>query len=281
MSTAPEWVTMRAEPARSIGKRVLAVEGMRDAQVYAAWLQKLVAAETLAEDKVVTVSTEGKAQLLAGLKWYRQEGGNPADVFGLRDRDEWDLARIETELAALPQLRVNAHRHCLESYFCDPAELRTALARSLIPNGGRAAKSTEVAARLGLANWVGHWALWTTLERVKNSMSDAAYPDAFHHGIASPPDKVVKAKLSEWAAMIDVARIMRDYRALRKSARRRPTPEQFASCIYAKNVFSQVVLVELNNLKAGIESDEWMPQLAGWLPEVPADIRVILEPLVV
>lgn len=111
-------------------------------------------------------------------------------------------------------------------------------------------------------------------------MSEAAYPNAFHQGLTSPVDKVIKAKLQEWAAMIDVQRVMKDYRNIKKAAIRKPKEQQLRSYIFAKNVFPQIVLVELNKLRSELESDEWLPQLAKWFPEVPNDIARILQPLV-
>jgi hypothetical protein len=112
-------------------------------------------------------------------------------------------------------------------------------------------------------------------------MSAAAYPNAFHQNLTLPANSVIKAKLQEWVGMIDVAGILKDFRALRKAALREPKEQQLRSRIYAKNVFPQIILVELNKLKTEIESDEWMPQLAIWFPAVPEDIGAILQPLVV
>ncbi len=263
--------------------RVLLVEGEDDKKtdqlVYEAWLKCL--ARDVGSGTVPSVVTSGsKSRVVRQLTALRPEV-DAGKVYAIVDRDEWDDTDTTAQLAATPGRCVNLDRHCIESYFCDPAELGIALALSSVANSDRAAKAIAKAVSSGLADWVGHWALWTTLERLKNRMSGAAYPNAFHQGITPPSDKVVKAKLQEWEEMIDVDQIMRNYRALRKASWRRPEAEQLRSRSYAKNVFPQVVLVELNKLNVEIASDEWMPQLANWLPEVPQDIRVILQPLIV
>jgi hypothetical protein len=165
-------------------------------------------------------------------------------------------------------------------YFCESDDLRAALASSPI-DGERAVRAIARLINAGLAEWVEHWSLWVTLERLKDRMSEAAYPNAFHQGIKAPPAKDIKAKLKEWEAMIDVDILLRDFRLLKKESLKRPRREQLHSCIYAKNVFPQIVVVELNKLKTEIDSNEWMPKLAEWLPDVPADIAAVLQPLVV
>jgi hypothetical protein len=68
-----------------------------------------------------------KHSVLATLEWFRDHGGNPSNLFGLVDRDEWDTAAIAGWTAALPQLRVVPTRDGLESYFTDPDELEPCL----------------------------------------------------------------------------------------------------------------------------------------------------------
>jgi len=278
MSSSP-WLDDHVHPLLEAGRRVLLVEGEDDQKVYEAWLDKLAGGAGSGRVPIV-VPAGGKTKVLQHIEALRDEA-DAGNVHGLVDRDEWDDAESAARMAELSGLRVNPQRHCLESYFCDPSELRAALARSAVPNGDRAARAIALAIRTGLDGWIGHWALWTTLERLKNRMSDAAYPNAFHQGLTLPTDSVIKAKLKEWAEMIDVTSILKNYRALRKAARREPNEQQVRSRIYAKNAFPQVVLIELNKLGAEINSDEWLWQLAEWFPEVPDDIGLILQALVV
>ena len=226
------------------------------------------------------VPTGSKSKVLQHLRALQAEAV-ARKVYGLVDRDEWADTETVRRVADLPGLLVNPDRHCLESYFCVPADLKAALARSSVVNSDRVFRTIAQAVKIHLADWVAHWALWTTLERLKDSMSNAAYPNAFHQGLTLPATNVIKAKLREWAAMIDVDHILRTFHALRKMAIRETEDKQLCSHIYAKNVFPQIVLVELNKLNAGIDSNEWMGQMAGWFPAVPDDIRATLQTLVV
>jgi hypothetical protein len=277
--TSSTWLQEKVIPLLDANRRVLLVEGEEDQKVYEAWLDHLAGGK--GSGRVPNVVPAGnKYKVLQHIKALQVEA-QAGKIHGLVDRDEWDEEELASRLAETPGLRVNEQRHCLESYFCDPAELKAVLARSSLPDGARAAKALEKAVKNGLTDWVRHWALWTILERLKNRMSDAAYPNAFHQGLVAPADKTVKTKLQEWAGLIHVDQVLADYRALRKDSLRRTQQEQLCSCIYAKNVFPQVVLVELNKLETDIESDEWMPQLASWFLDVPDDVREILQPLVV
>ena len=88
--------------------------------------------------KVDLISLGGKNEVLNTLAWFRDSEDNPADLFGLVDRDEWDGATIASQIQDLPQLRINPNRHSLESYFCDPREMRPASrvsCRGLIAGG--------------------------------------------------------------------------------------------------------------------------------------------------
>ncbi len=234
MSTPPDWVTTQADPLLGLGKRVLAVEGIRDAQIYGFWLAKLAAPGTLAEDKVVLVTTEGKSALINGLKWYRNEGGDPPDVYGLRDRDEWDAPRIASEVASLPQLRVNVHRHCLESYFCDPDEIQASLLAHDAARFTPHLASLQADILAPLADWADHWSLWTTTNRLNAEMRGARFPHLFHHQYMLPADAEIKKRLADWAAIVEPASTFADFDALRTATRLRPATERFRSCVFAR-----------------------------------------------
>jgi hypothetical protein len=203
MTTPPDWIPNLANPVLAIGKRVLAVEGIRDAQIYSAWLAKLTPPGTLADDRVVVVSTGGKSPLMRGLEWYRDEGGNPREVYGLRDRDEWDASRIAAEMASLPQLRVNADRHCLESYFCDPDEIQAALLAHDAPRFTAHLAQIQADLRSPLSEWADHWSLWTTTNRLNAEMRGAKFPHLFHAQYKLPPDSDIQRRLADWAAIVE------------------------------------------------------------------------------
>jgi len=98
-------------------------------------------------------------------------------------------------------------------------------------------------------------------------------------GCSPRPDgkKSLQFLTNFWGFSINVECILKEYRALRKASLKEPKQQQLSSRIYAKNVFPQIVLVELNKLQEEIESEEWIPKLATWFPTVPADIVKILK----
>src|SRR5438128_2070173 len=172
MSTPPKIALfVQAILAGAPGKRILLVEGPNDKAVYGAWLKKL-AHPNLFTARVVVEAVDGKRAVLAALEWFRDQGGNPGHLFGLVDRDEWDVAIIATQTAALPQLRVVPGRHCPESYFADPDELEPSLQAE---NAAYAAQLSAFRTHLetALLARVAHWALFTTTERLKERMNAA------------------------------------------------------------------------------------------------------------
>ena len=271
-----DWLKRNVDPLLIAKKRVLMVEGEDDKRVHEVWLDKLAGGRGSGRTPNV-VAPGQKGQIVRYLK-LRPDAVTRGMLFGIVDRDDWDPAETARQLAETPGLRVNPARHTLESYFCNLDDLQSALSDSSLLQGPATGKAIAKIAKAEIAGWVNHWALWTTLERLKNRMADAAYPDAFHTDLALPPDVKIKAKLIEWSGMIDVDRVMRDFRRLRKNSLKADLLEQLGSCIHAKKVFPKYV-VELNKLKSEIKSDEWMPKLAEWMPSVPPDIAAILEPL--
>src|SRR5260221_10376434 len=114
MSAPPKPVpTVQGYLAAVPGKRILLVEGPNDKAIYSAWLKKL-AHPNLFSAKVVVEDVGGKPSVIKALEWFRDHGGNPARLFGLVDRDEWDAATIVARTAALPQLLVIPGRDSLE-----------------------------------------------------------------------------------------------------------------------------------------------------------------------
>jgi hypothetical protein len=279
VNTPPDWIVNRADPVLGIGKRVLAVEGVRDVQIYSGWLQKLAPDGIIADSKVVVVETGGKGPLIDGLKWYRDYGGNPAEVFGLRDRDEWDAAKIASESLRLPQLRVNANRHCLESYFCDPDEIQAAF---LAHDGAKFSPhlvKLQADIRAPLLDWVDHWSLWTTTNRINAEMRGAKFPNLFHHQYKLPPDAEIQQRLTDWSAIVEPIGVFGQFNTLRTATRLRPPNEQFHSCVHAKKFFPVVVYEKALRPLDAQDWNEWMQVLATWMPTVPLDIGAILHPL--
>ena len=122
--------------------------------------------------KVEIQAVGGKREVLKVLEWFRDHGGNPGNLFGLVDRDEWSSAIISLQTSTLTQLRVVASRDCLESYFADPDELEPSL---LAENVAYTADVSDFRSLLEteLPAFVDHWALFSTTERLKERLTSA------------------------------------------------------------------------------------------------------------
>jgi len=259
-------------------KKTLILEAEPDRKVYEFWLGQLASGLPAALSKVDLISLGGKNEVLNTLAWFRDSEDNPADLFGLVDRDEWDGATIASQIHDLPQLRINPNRHTLESYFCDPREIRPAL-ESLMPglNRGRL-DSLVVEMRSALAHRVDHWCLFTVTERVKNRMNEAQYPGVFHDQYVLPSDREVRKRLRSWASIVKSTDIFEEFDGLRSASRLRPESEQFRSCVWAKPFYEQVVYASASGLQSlrGTSYSTWMIDLATNM-SVPADLSGIFS----
>jgi hypothetical protein len=280
MSNTPDWMKDVALQTLRLGKSVLAVEGDDDKKVYSAWLQKLTPPGTIFSDKVVVVAAGDKQRVLQGLAWfYDQATRPPGTLFGLVDRDEWDASTITTQTAALPQLLVNAGRHCLESYFSDPSEIADALRLKHATRYAVEIQRIDTQLRARLPEWVDHWSLWVTTCRVSRQLTDKAFPGFFHDQLPLPDDAIIEARLNAWAAAVDPNVVLAMFKQQRTDARLKSPSEQFRSCIHAKNFYRRIVVGEALQTIETVDHKSWMLKLAKWMPDAPADVATMLRPL--
>jgi hypothetical protein len=191
------------------------------------------------------------------------------------DRDEWDATTCQAQQAALPNLLLNPERHALESYFCDPDEVfPTIQQRYPAADLARFRQPIDSA----LPDYVRHWALLTTTDRLKNRMMEIGYPGQFNAQVPPPDDATIKTCFQDWANTLDAVQGFTDFDTLRSTALAEPPTIQFRRCVWAKLFFEQVVIPQLNALtpsnhrKAG----DWMIDLAEFSPQVPADLASLL-----
>jgi hypothetical protein len=245
---------------------VLFVEGKDDLAVYAKWLTKI---DPLYGHQLELVATNGRNDLDTSLA----DLGHPAEAFALRDRDEWDTARIAASRAASPGLLVNDIRHCIESYFCDPNEVIPALLAQDAAKYGSADAALRGALGTPLADWVDHWAMWTVAMQLQSDMVSAGYASFYHDQLPLPPDPDIQARLQSWAGLANDTVVWTSFSTLRAVGRVRPVSEKHRSCVHGKKYWEKVVLPALRAVE---NRPDWLIDLADWSP-VPSDLDPLLR----
>lgn len=248
-------------------KRVLFVEGPDDEQVYSRWLARL---DPLYAAKLELVKTGGRDQ---GMRSILELAAEP-NVFALLDRDCWDAARTKAYTDQAPRLFVNQGRHCLENYFCAPADIAATLnhedSAMYSPKLPAFAAALD-AVRLG---WVDHWAMYTTAMRLQEDMMAEGCSKYFHKVIPLPNDANIKARIATWGTVVDPAKIFAEFDGLRSQGRSLAADDQYRSCVWGWKFFSDVVLPALRVVEA---RKDWLIDLASWMAGPPADINAYLK----
>jgi hypothetical protein len=290
MNTAPDWVDNKLTPILTAtpGLKVLVVEGDDDEAVYRAALDKLARAKDILEGHVAIIAAGGKRAVLRGLAWLRDtdwwaaRGVNPNNTAAIVDRDEWDRAMVTAQKRELPQLRVNEVRHCLESYFCDPDELKDALLGKNSAKYKAPLENLRKAVAEKRADWVPHWALWVTLHRASAKLAlELEFPTAVLNEKPLPKDGAIKQQLQEWSKVLDVNSLFSEFDDRRKKATCARHSTQARGCVHGKDFFHQVVLPMLQECDATVAPKDWMIRLLEWWPRMPKDLETILDDLVV
>lgn len=281
MSNPPKPVVDVRTRRSTSGRPSLVLEGKDDFDVYSRWLAKLLGPGAVVSSQVDLISVGGKMNVLTVLEWFRDREGNPSDLLGIVDRDEWDDATIAARMTSLTQLRVNALRHGLESYFCDPSEITPALlAEDAVTLGPRIA-ALEAQVNAALSDRVDHWSLFTLTERLKNRMIEAEYPGVFHALYVLPDDPTIETRLQVWTGIMNSVEAMKEFLHLRTGGRTSPRTAQLRSAVWPKPFFEQVVYGDASGLQAmrAKAIGTWMIDLAENAPSVPPDIEPILREL--
>jgi hypothetical protein len=260
-------------------QKFLVVEGEDDQFFYQRWLERI---DRGAAGKIQVEQPGSKAKVLDALDWLQTSGGNPANVVGVVDRDEWTKKDIQQMQAKLRQLRVNSQRHTLESYFTDPDEIQAALfARDQLKYKAPV-ENLRNAVAAARKEWVEHWALWSTLQRVWVRLNlDEQFPKSILDRCPVPTEGQIEKQLREWAKILNVKDLMTSFKDERDKAFGKTHSIQVRSCVHGKNFFNQVVKSRLCQCDPAVKVDSWMAQLIAWSPKVPTDLENLLKDLLV
>jgi len=154
MSTPPRWIGEIEQGSR--GNLVLLVEGEDDVRLLRHFLNQHRPGWDV---RLHLAAAGGKQHVISGITVHRP------DWIGLVDQDEWGTADLQDAVDRSPRLHV-LPRFCLESYFCHPDELWSALPlaqRSRVNDDPRVIADPIWAA---LPNWLAHGAMWRVLRRL-------------------------------------------------------------------------------------------------------------------
>jgi hypothetical protein len=279
MTSPPDWVRKQVLPILHQGKRVLAVEGDDDRDVYTAWLKQVASRGTIFSDRLVIVAAGDKMKVLQALEWQGAQPQAASKLYGLVDRDEWDLTTIAEYGANYPALLINPTRHCLESYFTDPDEIEPALLAKDRQFYGPQIPALRERIESCRAAWVDHWSLWVTISRVCRKLGAESFPGFFHDQYVLPRDAAIKARLKAWAGVVDSRAVFETFVGDRARARAESPSLQLRSCVYAKKFYPIVVVQGGLNHLGPSDARSWMLKLAKWGPTVPPDLAPILRGL--
>jgi hypothetical protein len=154
MSDLPPWVRDIENQAR--GNLVLLVEGDSDVVLFRHFLTQHRPGWDV---RLHIAPSSSKSRVVTGVTVHRP------DWIGVIDLDEWSPDELREAVARSPRLRA-LPRFCIESYFCSPMELWTALPhvqRSRVNDDPQKLTGPIVAA---LPNWVAHGAMWRVLRQL-------------------------------------------------------------------------------------------------------------------
>jgi hypothetical protein len=130
-------------------------------------------------------------------------------------------------------------------------------------------------------NYVQHWALLTSTDRLKYRMTAEGYPGHFANSIPVPPDPEIRVRFQQWAATVNAEAAFSEFDQFRTNATAAPPGQAYRSHVWAWKFFADVVYLGphgLNSIKPKSQLD-WMIDLAEFSPHVPMDIAAILQPL--
>ncbi len=258
-------------------QKFLIVEGPEDQITYERWLIRL---DPAAVAKVQVEQPGNKGKVLEALDWLKKSGGDPPNVFGLVDRDAWTADEMNKVQADLPRLRVNADRHTIENYFTDPSDIEAALFHRDKEKYQKPSQKLRTQINAARQEWVTHWALWCTLQRVWFRLHlDENFPNAILDQHPLPTDNQIGKQLRTWAKILNVRDLLAAYKIERDQALGKTHHVQFRSCVHGKDFFNQVVKTPLCQCDPSIHPDSWIIRLIEWQPEVPADLKALLQDL--
>jgi hypothetical protein len=256
VSQTPRWVDDIESRAR--GLPVLLVEGEDDVTLLGHFLGQHA---TDWQQRLYLAAAGGKAHVISGVAVHR------SDWLGIVDRDEWSIADVQAVAARSSRLHI-LPRFCTESYFCDPAELWSALPAQQQARAGDDLPALAGPIHAKLPDWVAHGAMWRVL---RDLYKEARLPAKLEDSPVTD-EATIRGILTDWHARFAPDPVLAHYHNELGNAQTLAEAAQLHEYIHGKKFFNQVVVQVLDGLFAGKGADDWLQKLRDALIQPPPDL---------
>jgi hypothetical protein len=252
-------------------KPLILVEGRDDSELYNRLLE-LVDPDW--QNRLELEWVGGKRRVFQGCR-------RVATWRGLVDRDEWAETQVTAAQTETPNVQI-LPRFTAQNYWVNPDELWNlipATARTSHP-GAQAQLTAEIESQR--ADWTAHGAMWRVMLRRQVGLGDLRFPQELMDAPVTDEMQVMDI-LTRWHNYFEPQDVMDEYRIERDAVLVRPPNEQYAHVIHGKRFFRQVVTLALNRVfhSPSKTANEWTADLTASMTIVPADLRPVLEALLV
>jgi hypothetical protein len=261
MNALPTWVSEIEN--KSGGKQVLLVEGKDDVT----WLRHFLNQHRPGWDvRLHLAPAGGKQHVISGIAVHRP------NWIGLVDHDEWGTTEVQNAVSRSPRLHV-LPRFCLESYFCHPDELWSALPpiqQSQVKDDPRVIAEPIWAA---LPDWLAHGAMWRVLRQLYH---ETDLPAELESGPVTDENEIRRI-LQTWHDRLAPDGVIAQYHHELTGARRLSTHEQLTRYVHGKKFFNQVVVQTFDGLFSGRGADDWLEKFRDQDMSPPLDLKDLLD----
>lgn len=189
---------------------------------------------------------------------------------GLVDHDEWTQEERERHLANTPNLVV-LPRFCLESYLIDPEELWQAFPEKQQQKIAGGLPQLQTALAQHKASWLRHSALWHVINPLWRRLTALGFTSGVLNTQNIPDDATLLRTLQSWHATLDAQATLGAVHRQLAELQTKSDKELFASWIYSKAFYPQVVHRLLDDLLGQRPAKERRLAIFRTLP-FPADL---------
>ncbi|WP_047248548.1 DUF4435 domain-containing protein [Chromobacterium subtsugae] len=266
MSKIDEYIAeIKTQQIGETGARVLIVEGPDDVDAYRILLERRHP-EWERGWRIVVGGNKRQT-----LKIIEKE----PTWLGLVDHDEWTQEERERNIADTPNLMV-LPRFCLESYLIDPEELWQAFPGKQQNKIAGGLPQLQAALAQHKAAWLRHAALWHVINPLWRRLTAQGFTSGVLDPQNIPDDASLLQTLQSWHTTLDAQATLDAVHRQLAELQAMPDKELFASRIYSKAFYPQVVHRLLNDLLGQRPAKERRLAIFRTLP-IPADLDPVWQ----